>query len=114
MSSSDYGNKSFRFQRHLWIGRKLYLIPRSSSDIKMLIVSVMQAFEDKSGNVTFDNIKYKIDQVDIFERFLIHWLMAVANGESEPIMNENHEISVELQVADNTNKKPVKEYNHEK
>lgn len=100
--------------RHLWIERKLYLIPRSSKDILMLITQVFLGIEETNGLITFDSKKYKIDNIDIFERFLMFWLMSQSSGESDPILNES-EIPVELMISQDLKvNKPIKEYSHEK
>jgi len=100
--------------RHLWIDKKLYLIPRSTKDILMLINQVFLGVEDLNGIVTFDGKKFKINNIDIFERFLIFWLMGINNGESEPILNTENGIPVELQISEEKASKPLKEFNHEK
>lgn len=100
--------------RHLWVERRLYLIPRSSKDIQMLIDQVFLGIEEANGLITFDGKKYKLDNIDIFERFLTCWLMSVASGESDPILS-NSDISVELIISqDSKPYKPAKEYSHEK
>lgn len=100
--------------RHLWVGRKLYLIPRSSKDILLLINQVFLGMEEANGIITFDGKKYKIDNTDIFERFLLSWLMAVLDNESDPILSDS-EMPVELMISqDKTKPQPVKTYSHEK
>ena len=101
--------------RHIWIDKTLYLVPRSSKDILMLINQVFQGTEDTNGLVTFDSKKYKITNIDIFERFLIHWLMSINSGNSEPILAGENELSVELQISqDLVPQKELKTFNHEK
>lgn len=101
--------------RHIWVDRTLYLVPRSSKDILMLVNSVFQATEDTNGLVTFDSKKYKIANIDIFERFLIHWLLGINAGNSDPILAGENELTVELQISqDLTPPRPIKTFNHEK
>lgn len=101
--------------RHLWIERKLYLIPRSSKDILSAIHQVFLGHEDTNGLITFDGKKYNLTGIDIFERFITSWLMAMSNGESDPILNDGSGIPVELQISQDL--KPIpknREFNHEK
>ncbi len=101
--------------RHLWIERKLYLIPRSSKDILSAINQVFLGHEDKNGLITFDGRKYNLSNVDIFERFLTGWLMACSDGESDPILNTENCVPIELQISqDKTPQKAAKIFNHEK
>lgn len=81
----------------------------------MLIQMVFMGIEDTAGLITFDGKKYKINNVDIFERFLTFWLMSLSGGESEPLLNVDSEIPVELQLLqDLTPHKIPRVYNHEK
>ncbi len=101
--------------RHIWVDKTLYLVPRSSKDILMLINQVFQAIEDTNGLITFDSKKYKIVNIDIFERFLIHWLMGQNMGNSESILAGENELPVELTISqDLTPQKALKTFNHEK
>jgi len=100
--------------RHLWIGRKLYLIPRSSKDILMLINQVFLGMEEINGLITFDGKKYKIDNVDVFERFLMAWLMAIEEVESDPILNDGSGMPVELLISQEKVLPKLKEFSHEK
>ena len=100
--------------RHLWVERTLYLIPRSSKDILMLIQKVFLGIEDTNGIITFDGKKYKIGNIDIFERFLQFWLLSLKDGESDPILNNENCIPVELMIAQEKAPKPIKTFNHEK
>jgi hypothetical protein len=100
--------------RHLWIERKLYLIPRSSKDILSAINQVFLGHEDKNGLITFDGKKYNISHVDVFERFITGWLMGMTDGESDPILNSENCVPVELQIAQEKAPRPLKTFNHEK
>lgn len=101
--------------RHLWIERRLYLIPRSSKDILSAINQVFLGHEDTNGLITFDGKKYNITGIDIFERFLTGWLMSITNGESDPILNDESGIPVELQISQDLKpERPLKSFNHEK
>jgi hypothetical protein len=100
--------------RHLWVERKLYFIPRSSKDILLLINSVFLGIEEVNGSITFDGKKYKIDNVDIFERFLTSWLLAVQTEESDPVLGDGSDVPIELQIPSEKINKPAKTYSHEK
>lgn len=101
--------------RHLWIERKLYLIPRSSKDILSAIHQVFLGHEDTNGLITFDGKKYNLTGIDIFERFIINWLLAVSNGESDPILNDDSGIPVEFQISQDLKPQRIlKSFNHEK
>lgn len=101
--------------RHLWVGRKLYLIPRSSKDILLLITQVFVGLEENNGIITFDGKKYKIDNIDIFERFLTSWLLAVSSGESDPILNNDSGVPIELTISqEKTEQSAPKTFAHEK
>jgi hypothetical protein len=100
--------------RHLWIERKLYLIPRSSKDILMLINQVFLGIEDSNGLITFDGKKYKINNIDIFERFLMYWLLAQSMPESDPVLNDGSNIPIELQINSEKVSPKIKEFAHEK
>lgn len=100
--------------RHLWVERKMYLIPRSSKDILLLINSVFLGIEEANGLITFDGKKYKLDNIDLFERFLTSWLLAVQACESDPVLGDGSEIPIELQIPSEKLNKPAKTYSHEK
>ena len=102
--------------RHLWVNRKLYLVPRSSYDILKAIKDCFLGVETTAGNITFDGKQYMIalHLEAVFERFLTQWLMSTADGESDPILGDGSEIPVELQIVTEKTTRKLKEYSHEK
>jgi len=85
--------------RHVWVERKLFRVPRTFHDIRLLTIHVLNGREDENGTVTFDGKKYSCPQPEIMERFLTHFLFAIEQGESDPVLNDETEVPVELRMS---------------
>ncbi len=88
----------FHFPRHLWIDNRMFLVSRSTSDIRKLLVEVLKCSLDDNGAVTFDGKRWSCSDVDLLERFLSGFFHAVEAGESIPVLDDGSGISVELRL----------------
>lgn len=85
-------------RRHLWINRKLFLVPMLMSDIRKLLSDVLDCSEDENGEITFDGVKWKCKDIALLERFLLNYFHALNVGESDPILNDESGVPIELML----------------
>ena len=91
--------EEFRHARYVWIGKKMFSVPRSNATIETMITTVMGGRPSADGEVVFSGRRWSCEHTDIFERFVTSFLFGLYKGDSEPVLDDGTGMSVELRIS---------------
>lgn len=89
----------YKHAHHVWIDRKEYRVKRSFKDIEMIVCDILQGKKNENGSITFNGNRYSCEDCRALEKIMAHFLGAIQFGESDPVLNDDSNIPVELRIA---------------
>lgn len=92
----------FKFPKNLWIGRKRFKVSSTSASVQKLLVNVLQCSSspNKPSNVTFDGKEWYCSYDEkLLERFIVEFFNAISDGESDPVLDDESGVPVELRIS---------------
>jgi hypothetical protein len=91
----------FKYPKHLWIGRKRFKVSSTSASVQKLLVNVLQCSNspNKPSNITFDGKVWHCSDEKLLERFIVEFFNAISDGESDPVLDDESGVPVELRIS---------------
>jgi len=89
----------YKHAHHVWIGRRMFKVKRSFKDLEILLCDILEGKKEDGGLITFNGESYSCNSNRIFEAFITSFLGAMQCGESDPVLNDDSGVPVELRIA---------------
>lgn len=84
---------------HIWVHRKCYRIMSEWRPLEAIVYAVLKGKQsDSTGDIVFNGKRYDCN-TELFESIIVHTLGAYLDGESEPVLDDESGIPVELRIA---------------
>ena len=87
-----------RYTDRVWIGRKCYKLFDSKYELlNNLVFKVLGGSANDNGPITFGGVRYRVDDLPMFERVVVHLLYGFYEGDSDPLVDDGSELPLWLQ-----------------
>lgn len=96
----SWPKKDFGHAKHVWIGQTMYRVMCPFARLEKVIISTLNGRKEEDGPIAFNGECWTCSDVDMFEKILVNVLFAeLQQKSSEPVLNDESGIPVELRVA---------------
>lgn len=88
--------EGWTYARKVWIDKKLFLVHRPYTEMHRFLTNVLLGSAKEGGPIVFNGIAYTCEHPNVMARFLTEWLRALPSGESEPVLQGDSDVPVDL------------------